>query len=247
MDPGRRDVGGAQQAHRHRGQHGQQRAPDRDVDGDHHLAGVDAPVAEVGREEILGVGADIGRVPDQVQRPDLGALPGPGQHGQHDRPAEVVGPARPRGGGARLQFGHCRGVVGNDHLAAPGCRGAVRARRRAAPKRARRRCARGFTPRASPSRRGTGWARPRSAGRDWTRGVISGPRAWHRCRPGPWPWRRRPCARRPRSSCAPWPAPTGGSAAAGHCWIRGSRRSCRCSSESPSRPGRSWHSRARRS
>jgi len=111
VDPPGHDVLGAENAQRDGADDRQQGAPEGDVHRGDHLLEVQPPVAEVRREEVGGKGGHVGAVANQQQRIHLRALPGPGQHGQAQAPAEQAQPAalvvaRQRRCGA--QSGHVR-------------------------------------------------------------------------------------------------------------------------------------------
>lgn len=86
VDPPRHDVVGRQDAERHGADHGEQRAPDGDLQGDDHFRGVQPPVREVGREEILDQREDIARLGNQGHGAHFRPPPRPDEKRQRDGP-----------------------------------------------------------------------------------------------------------------------------------------------------------------
>lgn len=84
VDPPRHDVVGRQDAERHGTDHGEQRAPDGDLQGDDHFRGVQPPVREVGREEVFNQREDVARLGNQGHGAHFRPPPRPDEKRQRD-------------------------------------------------------------------------------------------------------------------------------------------------------------------
>lgn len=101
VDPPGHDVLGSQDRQRDGADDRQHRAPEGDLHGDQHLAEVELPVAEVRREEVGGEGRHVAGVAEQHGRVHFRALPGPGEDGEEQAPADQASPGWLAGGGRR--------------------------------------------------------------------------------------------------------------------------------------------------
>ena len=81
VHPTRGDIGRGQEPKRDRKNHRQHRAPQSNLDRDHHFGQVERPLGKFRREEISCIGGHVASVTNQVQGSHIGAPPRTRQQG----------------------------------------------------------------------------------------------------------------------------------------------------------------------